>query len=344
MEPIIKTLIIKKKGRKYFDCVIGGYKAKLVINDVSKNLENDRVVKLHVNDLSERSKYGTVLKFEPIAILDDRDAEALRKTAIARKEAEKWLDYAEGDVKNGMNRTNAITEALRLCPEHEHLAERLTALKELVKQNAAAYEAQKQQWAKEKTEQAAAQAKRRQMRILFPNSMAPVMGAPVRRGNRVIVFESAGKSFRIDEDHPSFEGAHLLGHEGDYGCYYYYREAIAEEISSLEAQEAEAQAEAAAKKARSQAIDLIKAQIIEQGECPDGCHHVEGERLIDTQNIYGGGSWFVVTDAHIWYVRNNGMDGDDWSRNNVRTGGAGAIGYRIAYCADLAEQLRKLSH
>ena len=55
-EPLIKTLIIKKKGRKYFDCVISGYKCKLVINDISKDLENDRVVKLHVKDLSERSE------------------------------------------------------------------------------------------------------------------------------------------------------------------------------------------------------------------------------------------------------------------------------------------------
>ncbi|MCD8490614.1 MAG: hypothetical protein LRY51_01215, partial [Geovibrio sp.] len=138
-----------------------------------------------MNDLSERSKYGTVFKFEPLAILDDRDAEALCKAAEVRKEAEKWLGYAEGDVKNGMSRTNAITEALRLCPAHEHLAERLSSLRARVQENATAYKAQKQQWAKERTEQAAAQAKKRQMRILFPTCMVPTMDVPVRRGNRV---------------------------------------------------------------------------------------------------------------------------------------------------------------
>ncbi|MBK7814503.1 MAG: hypothetical protein IPJ52_09450 [Rhodocyclaceae bacterium] len=28
-------------------------------------------------------------------------------------------------------------------------------------------------------------------------------------------------------------------------------------------------------------------------------------------------------------AQNNGMDGDNWSANNVRTGGAGAIGWRM---------------
>ena len=70
---------------------------------------------------------------------------------------------------------------------------------------------------------------------------------------------------------------------------------------------------------------------------------MDGERLLDTQDVYGGGSWFVVTPTHIWYVRNNGMDGDNWSQNNVRTGGAGAIGCRIIYNAELAEKIRELN-
>ena len=37
------------------------------------------------------------------------------------------------------------------------------------------------------------------------------------------VIEGFGKSFRINADHPSMHGAHLLGHEGSMGqyCYYY---------------------------------------------------------------------------------------------------------------------------
>lgn len=337
MEPIIKTLIIKKKGRKYFDCVIGGYSAKLVINEVSRDLETDRVVTVEVIDLSQKSNYGSVLKFEPVAILNDRDAEALRIAAKARKEAEKWLGYAEGDAQRGLNRTNAIAKALLLCPSHEHLADRLSSLKSRVEEIKAAYEARKK-------ENAAVRAKQRQMRDLFPISMTPRKGVPVRQGNRVIVYESTGDSFRISEDHPSFEGSHLLGYEGDYGCYCYYREATTEEISALETQEAEALARQASEKTKNQHIEAIQSQITREGEYPEGWHTVDGERLIDTQNIYGGGSWFVITSDHIWYICNNGMDGDDWGRNNVRTGGAGAIGYRIAYNEELAIKIRALNN
>lgn len=58
-------------------------------------------------------------------------------------------------------------------------------------------------------------------------------------------------------------------------------------------------------------------------------HNPQGERLMDSQNIYGSGDWWIINDTEIWHVCNHGMDGDDWSRNNVRTGGAGAVGYRV---------------
>ena len=41
-------------------------------------------------------------------------------------------------------------------------------------------------------------------------------------------------------------------------------------------------------------------------------------------------------------VLNNGGDGDDWSLNNVRTGGAGAIGVFIPYSEDVEKLLNKL--
>ena len=230
METTTKTLIIKGKGRKYFDCVIGGYKAKLLINEISETLQIDRVVRVLVNDLCERSKYGAVLRFEPLQILDDRDAEALRVAAAERKTAEKWLRYAESDVVNGVSRTNAIHEALSLCPKHEHLAERVAALKDRVNENSAAHEAQKRA-------SAAGRGLRRQMRILFPGSRIPDIGTPVRHGGRVVVFESIGDSWFISADDPSTEGAHLLGYEGEVGRYCHYREATPGEIAFLETSE-----------------------------------------------------------------------------------------------------------
>jgi len=69
----------------------------------------------------------------------------------------------------------------------------------------------------------------------------------------------------------------------------------------------------------------------------------EGDRLFDTQTIYGGGDWFVVGQEGIWYVRNNGADGDDWSQNNVHTGGAGAIGWVVDSDPALEARLRNLA-
>lgn len=337
-DPIIKTLIVKSRGRKFFQCVIGGYDAKLVINEVSQDLGVDRVVKMQVNDLSERSKYGVVLKFEPVAIIEDRDAEQLRLAAQARKDAEKWLGYAEADVKRGLSRTGAIEKAVAACEGQDHLVERLTALKAHVQQNVKAYEAQKQATR-------AAHAARRSMRVLYPASMTPSMGVPVRiRGNEIVVFESVGKTFRIDDSHPSYEGGHLLGHEGEAGRYCYYRQATPDEVSQLEADEAAIQSKAEAQAKKEAALSLIKAEIMEKGECPAGFHHVVGETVLSTQDAYGGGDWFVITDADIWYVRNNGLDGDDWSLNNVATGGAGAVGYRVARTSQLEQQIRDLSN
>ena len=72
---------------------------------------------------------------------------------------------------------------------------------------------------------------------------------------------------------------------------------------------------------------------------------VEGEVIqhpTHPENVYGGGEWWVIQPEWIWHVRNNGFDGDDWGRNNVQTGGAGAIGVRVPYSEELAAQIRSL--
>lgn len=46
-------------------------------------------------------------------------------------------------------------------------------------------------------------------------------------------------------------------------------------------------------------------------------------------DIYGGGEWCHVDGEDLYFVTNNGSDGDDWSLNNYATGGAGAICYYL---------------
>jgi hypothetical protein len=103
---------------------------------------------------------------------------------------------------------------------------------------------------------------------------------------------------------------------------------------------------------RKEAIDRLSAiarQIRKEGEYApkaqgkDDRNVVMGERLCDTQDIYGGGTWFVIAADFIWHVANNGGDGSDWAANNVATGGAGGIGHRVPMDAVLAEEIRTLA-
>lgn len=338
----IKTFRIVSKGRKYFECLLGNAKAKLVINQVSEGLLPGETASFVVNDLSARSKYGSVLKFEPVALADAQTVAAINRAAGA----EKWLGYAEADAAAGRYSSNAITEANRMADGLPQFAERLAAMRAAVNRNMDAHEAQKREWAREKEAQRqardAAKQAVRQRRTLFPLSDLPPLNEPVRMYRLVVVFESEGKAFRISEDHASVDGCHLLGHEGEMGRYCYYREATADEVAALDAADAARQAAAEARKHRAAEIRRIAEHIKSAGERPDGTNEPRGERLIDSQTIYGGGEWFVVGEDAIWYVQNNGADGDYWGANNVRTGGAGAIGWRIPFDQQTADDLRRL--
>jgi hypothetical protein len=129
---------------------------------------------------------------------------------------------------------------------------------------------------------------------------------------------------------------------GDDSGYLYSaiaREATVDESIPLRAEEAERQEISDAYKALRQ----ISEQIQKTGERPSGTFRLSGPEYDFTSNpdarIYGAGEWFIVDEEFIWYVQSNGMDGDDWSRNNIRTGGAGAIGWRIPYEKTIADEI-----
>ncbi len=139
----------------------------------------------------------------------------------------------------------------------------------------------------------------------------------------------------IREDGLSFG----VGDDSGYIYDTYCRPATDEEAAPLIA----AREERARLDAARQRVAAITRDIQARGDRPAGDHLLEGERLIDTQDLYGGGDWFVVGSEWIWHVANNGRDGDNWSANNVRTGGAGAIGYRVPFDQALADELRALA-
>jgi len=91
-------------------------------------------------------------------------------------------------------------------------------------------------------------------------------------------------------------------------------------------------------------VEEIACFIRQEGERPEYSNsNAEGEALLDTFNVHGSGTRFVIGDG-IWFVENNGMDGDNWDVNNVVTGGAGAIGWRIPMDEKLADELRTLAN
>lgn len=241
-----------------------------------------------------------------------------------------------GNAAKAAAEASAAAERARKAREEQAAAERVAREMRWAQEKAVAA----QQRATERSERAA----RAKLRGLYPLSLLPPMNQPVRRGGSVVVFESTGQPFRIDEDHPSTHGSHLLGHEGERGCYCYYRMATADEIVALERAERAEADRIAIEQARQAEIESIRQEIQQNGECPAGQHRPVGERFCSTGNLHGSGSWFVVGHDGIWFIQNNGMDGDDWSRNNIITGGAGAIGWRVPYSEALAHRIKQQSN
>lgn len=119
------------------------------------------------------------------------------------------------------------------------------------------------------------------------------------------------------------------------------REATAEEAAALRAEDERTQRLVAARARRRALAERIQRE----GERPEPpTRDLTGELILNEATIHGGGDWFVLDarGGYLWYVLNNGADGDDWSANNVRTGGAGAIGWRVRATPELVQELREI--
>lgn len=159
------------------------------------------------------------------------------------------------------------------------------------------------------------------------------IGSVLRKGEQILIVQKSAAKY-YSEDGMSFG----VGDESGHVYFAWCRVATAEESAPMLAREQAAAEKKAAKTRLAEISDQIRQVENYQTE-----EQPEGDRLLDTQNIYGGGDWFVIGPEWIWYCCNNGADGDDWSRNNVHTGGAGAIGWRVAHTAELANDIRELA-
>ncbi len=83
------------------------------------------------------------------------------------------------------------------------------------------------------------------------------------------------------------------------------------------------------RKAANAALDSLVEKIKAEDDLKrEECSMPQGETLIDTFDIYGFGFKLILQDGKIWHVINNGSDGAIWDINHIKTGGAGAYGYR----------------
>lgn len=173
---------------------------------------------------------------------------------------------------------------------------------------------------------------------------APIQEGQIMRKNRLNGTKEIIKVVRVEEPKYTQEPLSFGSPDEDMPWYTRY-----EYVLATEDEAAPLLAEDARKIERKQAaadLTAIHAEIMKDGETDGDYDHpveLEGSRIdfpFDPQNIYGGGRWFVRTESHIWAVVNNGHDGDFWAINNVRTGGAGAVGKRVPDSAELWDRVQ----
>lgn len=133
------------------------------------------------------------------------------------------------------------------------------------------------------------------------------------------------------------------GYEDDSDSMHYHVRCL--DDAACAAHVEDAARERAAREEHARRVSEVVREIETRGEIPEYQEtRPAGEWLIvEKWTIYGGGASLVVADSHVWYVQNNGMDGDDWSRNNIPTSGAGAIGWRVARTDELVARINALN-
>ncbi|GEM_PF-5957298 len=288
------------------------------------------------------------LKIEDFPELQQRLDAAMEKTTAATRlakekraqsEIERWLGYIEEKSAIGKIYYNGLEKVASLGIEKfPELKARLDAAKEQAKS------VQESQSREEEAERKA-KAKQESDSGIISLSGGSGYGHTGWQEGQIIHKKSDDGTIRIyrvtSTSKQYFREDGLSFGVGDDSGYIYRAEAAPVQDDDNEAiQYRQKLANKDIEKAQKSSISKIARYIKDNGEIPPGNdNQPEGEKYHNTQSIYGGGEWFVVGKEWIWYVENNGMDGDDWSRNNIRTGGAGAIGWRMRYSDGLANAI-----
>ncbi len=230
-----------KRGRKYFECSIPEkqYTAKLIIDEITGDLSLNQSIAVRAEDHSRHTNYGSTVIYKALSIVSSQDHEKLTKIQGFVRELDRWMKYASRDIEDGRFSSNAIHTVNDMMhrmganlsdAEQTEIRARWQSAETKCAANAEAHRMQKRAWEAERIEREQERKTLRARRRLYPVSDLPKMGVAVSSGGGAIVFESTGKHFCIDNNAPSIHGSHLLGYEGDLGCYVYFRPATEDEM------------------------------------------------------------------------------------------------------------------
>lgn len=164
----------------------------------------------------------------------------------------------------------------------------------------------------------------------------PSVGETIKRGDEYHVVTEVSRGRYYGDDAMSFGGTD----DRPYQHRVMLRRATDEERASHMDREAKESAERRRKQEAKRAIDSVIGDIRTAGTMPEKAEP-KGETILNTFTAYGTGDMIVIDDDRIWYIKNNGMDGDDWSRNNVATGGAGGIGWYVPKTPEMERRIRE---
>lgn len=164
-------------------------------------------------------------------------------------------------------------------------------------------------------------------------------GSLIVRNGQIYRVEHSSAEYIGQEDAMSFG----LGIDDTHRIRYTVVPAVGDDADEMRGQMAAREYAQQTRKVIAQEVRSLISRMETTGVRPEGRDNTpRGETYLDASTAYGGGDWWVIGPDHIWYVKNNGADGDDWRYNNVRTGGAGAIGWRIPYDQQIADKIRGL--
>ena len=238
-----------------------------------------------------------------------------------KKEIERWFGYVENAYKEGRIYEKGI-ERLRELGASEYL-ERIEKMREDIRmQN------EKKNSGKKRI-------------VLSGNENRPARGEIILKNGKAYRVESVryerydGFSFGADtEDWYSVQAVDISDTEDG-------KSALDNARKAEEAAKAEQNKIQEVKSTLSSIRDIIenKSNYVKKGDIPSK----DSVILYDTFNMYGSGERIVLDGDYVWYIRNNGMDGDAWDQNNYSTGGAGAIAYKVKRTELIDDKLKQIS-